>query len=151
MFAVKPTRRLKMTDCIFCKIIAGEIPSTRVYEDDMVMAFFDIFPVNPGHTLIIPKKHFEFLAEMGPEYAAPMWETGRKIASAVRKAGVKCEGVNLHLADGASAGQEIPHVHLHVIPRFKGDSTGFKVPHDRKRPDIDEWNRIAEAMRASLR
>jgi histidine triad (HIT) family protein len=139
-----------MTDCIFCKIINDEIPSTRVYEDDMVMAFFDIFPINPGHTLIIPKKHFELLADMEPAYAAPMWETGRKIATALRKAGIKCEAINLHLADGSVAGQEVPHVHLHVIPRFKGDSTGYKFPHDRKKPDDDEWNRMAESMRESL-
>jgi diadenosine tetraphosphate (Ap4A) HIT family hydrolase len=140
---------IKMTDCIFCKIIAGEIPSTKIYEDDHVLCFLDINPITPGHTLVIPKKHFEFLSEMTAEFDAPMWEAGRKIANALRKAEIKCDGVNFHLADGAAAGQEIMHVHLHVIARYPGDGSGYKFPPDRKRPEGDEWNRIAESIRSN--
>jgi histidine triad (HIT) family protein len=139
-----------MENCIFCKIISGEIPSTRIYEDDMVLAFLDINPINPGHTLVIPKKHFAILADMESHYGGPIWEAGRKIASALRKADIGCEGVNFFLADGAAAGQEVLHVHLHIIPRNSADRSGFRFPHDRKKPEGDEWNKIAEAIRTSL-
>ena len=139
-----------MDNCIFCKIIKGEIPSTKLYEDDNVLVFLDINPINPGHALVIPKEHFEFLGEMKPEYGEPMWETGRRIADALRKADIKCEGVNFHLADGSSSGQEVPHVHLHVIPRFVGDGAGYKFPPGRTKPDDDEWNRVAESIRSNV-
>ena len=139
-----------MTDCIFCKIIAGEIPSSKLYEDNHVYCFLDINPVTPGHSLVIPKKHFEFLSDMEPEYAAPMWEAGRKIAAALRKADIKCDGVNFLLADGSAAGQEVGHVHLHIIARSPGDGAGYKFDPNRKRPDDDEWKRIAESISSNV-
>ena len=139
-----------MTDCIFCKIIAGEIPSSKLYEDGHVYCFLDINPVTPGHSLVIPKKHFEFLSDMGPEYAGPMWEAGRKIASALRKADIQCDGVNFLLADGSVAGQEVGHVHLHVIARYPGDGAGYKFDPNRKLPDDDEWKRIAESISSNV-
>lgn len=139
-----------MENCIFCKIIKGEIPSTKLLENDQILSFLDINPINPGHALVIPKEHFQSLSDMKSEYAAPMWETGRHIAEALRKADIKCDGVNFHLSDGAVAGQEVPHVHLHIIPRFAGDKAGYRFPPDRKKPDDDAWNRIADSIRASL-
>ena len=139
-----------MTDCIFCKIIDGELPSTKLYEDDNVLCFLDINPINPGHALVIPKVHSEFLSEMSPDYAHPMWEAGRKISAALRNADIKCEGINFLLADGSAAGQEVPHVHLHVIPRFQNDNSGFNFPSDRKAPEKDEWTRIAESIRKNV-
>ena len=139
-----------MTDCIFCKIIAGDIPSTKLYEDDKVLCFLDINPINPGHTLVIPKEHCEFLSEMSADCAHPMWETGRKIATALRNADIRCESVNFLLADGPAAGQEVPHVHLHVIPRYQDDKSGFIFPFDRKIPEGDDWNRIAESIRKNV-
>ena len=139
-----------MTDCIFCRIIAGDLPSIRLYEDDKVLCFLDINPINPGHALIIPKEHSEFLSEMSPDYAHPMWEAGRKIANALRAADIRCDGVNFLLADGSAAGQEVPHVHLHVIPRFSSDNSGFIFPAGRKAPENVEWNRIAESIRKNV-
>ncbi len=117
-------------DCIFCKIIAKEIPASIVFEDDTVSAFMDIQPVNTGHVLVIPKKHSVNLAELNPEAGSHMFITGQKIAGAIRKTDINCEGVNLFLADGEVAGQEVFHCHLHVIPRFKGDGFGFKHTKD---------------------
>jgi histidine triad (HIT) family protein len=117
-------------DCIFCKIIAKEIPASMVYEDEIVSAFMDIQPVNSGHVLVIPKKHSANLADLDPEAGSQMFITARNIAEALRKTDIKCEGINLFLADGAVAGQEVFHCHLHVIPRHKNDGFGFKFRKD---------------------
>lgn len=115
-----------MSDCIFCDIIAGNAPASFVYRDDRVCAFMDLRPVNPGHVLVIPNAHAAYLVELDPEDGAQMFRVGQQLAAAVRNAGVRCDGVNLVLADGAPAGQEIFHVHLHVIPRWHGDGSGFR-------------------------
>ena len=116
--------------CIFCKIVAGELPSSTVYEDDQVVAFLDIRPINPGHTLVIPKHHAANLAELDPEIGGRITQVGMKIASALRRSGLRCEGVNLWLADGKVAGQEVFHVHMHVIPRFSGDGLRIQAGPD---------------------
>ncbi len=115
-----------MSDCIFCDILAGKAPASFVYRDDRVSAFMDIRPVNPGHVLVIPNAHAGYLEELDPEDGAEIFKVGQRMAAAVRTAGVRCDGVNLLLADGAAAGQEIFHVHLHVIPRWQGDGSGFR-------------------------
>lgn len=138
-------------DCIFCKIIAKEIPASMVYEDDTVCAFMDIQPVNTGHVLVIPKKHSVNLAELDPEAGSQMFITGQKIAGAIRKTDINCEGVNLFLADGVVAGQEVFHCHLHVIPRFKGDDFGFKFSKDYfNLPERKELDANAGKIRAIL-
>ena len=86
----------------------------------------DIRPVNPGHVLVIPSSHAAFLAELDPESGADLFRVGQRVAAALRRSDLGCEGVNLLLADGEAAGQEIFHVHLHVIPRHRGDGSGFK-------------------------
>ena len=108
-------------DCIFCKIARHDAPAGVVAEDDAVIAFLDIRPINPGHTLIVPKRHATTLGEMPRATGGRVFETAMAVAAALRRSGLPCEGVNLHLADGAAAGQEVPHVHFHVIPRFAGD------------------------------
>ncbi len=109
-----------MKDCVFCKIVAGEIPSTRVCEDDAVLAFMDIGPIVRGHTLVIPKAHYESLTEMPQELLRRVADIVQRVAAA-QIGGLKADGFNIHLADGAAAGQEVPHVHFHVIPRFEDD------------------------------
>jgi histidine triad (HIT) family protein len=111
--------------CIFCKIVAGELPSSTIYEDEQILAFLDIKPINPGHTLVIPKEHAPNLAALNSGIGGRMFKVGMKISAALRRSGLRCEGVNLWLADGKVAGQEVLHVHLHVIPRFTGD--GFRI------------------------
>lgn len=107
-------------DCIFCKIVGGEIPSYKVYEDDNVLAFLDITPVNPGHTLVIPKKHYENLFDLPEEEAKKLIVAIKKIAPAVL-AGTGAKGFNLGLNNGGTAGQIVNHIHFHIMPRFEND------------------------------
>lgn len=113
-----------MTDCIFCKIIAkGEIPSTEVYEDDTVYAFLDINPVNLGHTLVIPKKHYENLFDIPDTELGILGTRVKKVAAAVKKA-LKADGINVSMNNGPAAGQVVPHAHIHIMPRYTDD--GFR-------------------------
>ena len=113
-------------DCIFCKLIKRKFPISVVYEDEKVISFMDIQPINSGHVLIIPKTHASYLKDLNPDVGGHMFKIGMKMSKALRESGIMCEGVNMFLADGAVAGQEVFHVHLHVIPRFRGDGFGFK-------------------------
>jgi histidine triad (HIT) family protein len=113
-------------DNIFAKILRGEIPCTRVYEDEEVLAFLDIMPVNPGHTLVISKTEKAALVEkLSPHALAAIVLVGKKVGHALRNSGLPCEGINFWFSDGAAAGQEVPHAHLHVLPRFEGDGFRF--------------------------
>jgi histidine triad (HIT) family protein len=117
-----------MSDCIFCDLAAGRGAISAIYEDDVVLAFLDIAPVNPGHTLVIPKRHVATLAELDEATGMHLFRVSQRMAAAMRQSGVRCEGVNLWLADGAAAFQDVFHVHMHVIPRFAGDS--FQIQAD---------------------
>jgi len=108
--------------CIFCSIAAGRAPASMVYQDSKALAFMDINPVNPGHVLVIPRKHAAFLADLDPDSGSEIFKLGMRLASAIRKTDIKCEAVNLILADGEAAGQEVFHVHLHVVPRYREDN-----------------------------
>ena len=112
-----------MNDCIFCKIIAGEIPSLKVYEDDNVFAFLDISPNNPGHTLVIPKKHYADITDIPEEELHNMMDAVKKISTALLE-NTEASGVNLIMNNKPEAGQLVFHAHMHVIPRIPGD--GFK-------------------------
>lgn len=107
-------------NCIFCKIIAGEIPSATVYENDDFKVIMDIFPGAKGHMILLPKKHSANLFELDDETASKALLVARKVAIAM-KAEVDCEGINLLQNNGEAAGQTIFHFHIHLIPRFKGD------------------------------
>lgn len=106
--------------CLFCKIIAGEIPAKKIYEDDTVLAFLDIHPVNIGHTLVIPKAHFANLYDTSDETLSHMMTVVKKLSVAVKGA-LNADGVNIEMNNDAVAGQIIFHTHLHIIPRFSGD------------------------------
>ena len=112
-----------MSDCIFCKIIAGEIPNYTVYEDNFVLAFLDIFPHAKGHTVVIPKKHFGSLADMSVEEYQKMNKGIFQAVARVREI-LKPEGFNIGINDGPVAGQVVPHVHWHIFPRWAGDGGG---------------------------
>lgn len=107
-------------DCIFCKIIKGDIPCTRIYEDPDVLVFMDIGPVVKGHALVIPKAHHNPLMETPPEVLQKLITVVRKVARAQEKA-LDADGINVSQANGAAAGQVVPHIHFHVIPRFTAD------------------------------
>ena len=126
----------------------GIVPESVVYTDEKVLAFMDIQPVNPGHVLVIPKTHASGLSNLDEETGAHMFKVGMRVADAVKRSGVKCEGINLLLSDGRAAFQEILHVHLHVIPRFEGD--GLHIGFGRKyrlKPERNELDRIAAKIR----
>jgi histidine triad (HIT) family protein len=112
-------------DCVFCKIIRGEIPCDRVYEDDLVLAFLDIAPLTLGHTLIIPKEHHTSVTTLPAACAARLMEVAPRLGSALMRA-TDAGGFNFILANGSVAGQVVPHVHLHVVPRQVDD--GIVLP-----------------------
>ncbi|AEM37939.1 histidine triad (HIT) protein [Pyrolobus fumarii 1A] len=137
-----------MTDCIFCRIVRGDIPAHKIYEDEKVVAFLDIYPINPGHTLIVPKEHYERLDQVPPETLDAMIRAAARIAPAILRA-TGATGYNVVVNVGKSAGQEIMHVHLHVIPRREGD--GCHIMHcARSKPSNEELAKTAEAIRREL-
>lgn len=114
-----------MSDCIFCKIAAGEIPSNTVYEDNEFRVILDLNPANQGHCLVLPKKHGEDIFALDSETVAKAFALAKKIAEAVKKA-FKPEGVNILQNNGEAAGQTVGHFHVHIIPRKNGDSVVIK-------------------------
>ena len=107
--------------CAFCEIVAEREPASIVHRGDGVLAFMTIAPVNPGHLLVVPEAHAVNLAALDPDLGAQVFVTAQRLAAALRRSALRCEGVNLFLADGEAASQLVAHVHLHVIPRFAGD------------------------------
>jgi len=140
-----------MNECIFCRILDGQLPASFVYRDERCAAFMDIRPVNLGHLLVVPVRHAAYLADLDSEAAADLMRIGHAAAAALRKSGLPCEGVNFFLADGEAAMQEVFHVHLHVFPRFRGDGFGLKfAPEDyTRRPERSQLDEIAATL-ASL-
>jgi histidine triad (HIT) family protein len=112
-----------MDNCVFCKIINNEIPAAKVYEDDLVVAFLDLGPINYGHTLVIPKEHHESSATIPENVAGRMFRVGSRVGVALKRK-LDYDAFNLHLADGTAAGQVVMHAHLHVVPR--GVEDGFR-------------------------
>ena len=112
-----------MDDCLFCKIIAGEIPSWKIYENDEIYAFLDITPNNKGHTLVVPKIHHENIYEMSDEVVSSIFKVVKKLSPVIKKA-VGSDGINIVMNNEAAAGQVIFHAHVHIIPRHNDD--GFK-------------------------
>lgn len=109
-----------MSDCIFCKIARGEIPSKTIYEDDKFRVILDLGPIARGHALILPKEHSANIYELPDETAAAVFVLGKKMAG-IMKEKLKCDGLNLMQNNGETAGQTVNHFHLHVIPRYEGD------------------------------
>ncbi|WP_435196579.1 HIT family protein [Natronomonas sp. EA1] len=135
-------------DCIFCQIIAGEIPSRTVYEDDDVFAFLDVNPMSRGHTLVIPKDHAQRIEELPEDQRAAVFTTLGKLAPAV-EAAVDADGVNIGMNDGEAAGQEVMHTHGHIIPRFEGDGGGAVHSIVQTYPELsdEEFDEVAAAIR----
>ncbi len=125
-----------MQDCIFCKIIKGEISCQKVYEDEITFAFLDINPVNIGHTLVLPKEHFENIYDLPEEIAAHLIKVIKKISITLKKLGA--EGTNIAMNNGAVAGQAVFHSHTHVIPRLKGDGLAPWPTRKHKEGEMEE-------------
>ena len=138
-------------DCIFCRIVRGDAPASVVAQDDNILAFLDIRPINVGHTLVVPRRHASLLADLQPAMGRAIFEMAQRVAAGLRASGLRCEGVNFHLADGEVAGQEVFHVHLHVYPRFAGDGVGLRFgPKYGTTPPRSELDRTATRIRGAL-
>ena len=111
--------------CIFCSIVKGDIPSYKVYEDDDFLAFLDISQAEIGHTLVVPKKHFDNLLEMDDETAKKMIVLVKKLANKVKSA-TNASGINILNNNGLAAGQSVNHIHFHIIPRYENDDLIMK-------------------------
>jgi histidine triad (HIT) family protein len=114
-------------NCVFCGIARGQSEASFIYQDELVSAFMDLFPVTPGHILVIPNEHFQDFSDVEPDTAGRMLILGRALGEALRKSGLQLEGISYFLAEGAAAGQAVPHAHLHIIPRFPGDECGLRL------------------------
>jgi histidine triad (HIT) family protein len=137
---------MTMNDCLFCKIVRKEIPATVVHENDRTLCFMDIKPVNAGHMLVIPKKHFDDYASTSDEALREMAVIARRLGEAAMKA-LGAPGFNLAVNNGAAAGQLVGHVHLHVIPRFEGD--GHELWHG-KPYEEGEAQAVADKLKTAL-
>ncbi len=134
-------------NCVFCKIIQGQIPSAKIYEDDKVLAFLDIAPLNFGHTVVIPKGHFAGLTVIPTEYLNALMAAIQKIAPAVMRA-TGAEGFNLVLNNGSVAGQVVAHAHFHIIPRLVNDAV--VMPTSTKQYGDGEMAEMAAAIQKKL-
>jgi histidine triad (HIT) family protein len=135
-------------NCIFCKIIKGEIPSIKIHEDDRTYAFMDINPGTRGHSLVIPKTHAADIHDISEEDLVAVTKTVQKVAKAAKQA-LGCEGVNLVQSSGAAAFQSVFHLHFHVIPRTEGD--GVRLPWTPKPGDKGEIAATAQKITQALR
>ncbi len=134
--------------CVFCEIVVGQAAASLAYEDDLVLAFMDNFPINPGHTLVVPKAHYASLSDLPETTASHLFIIGQRLVGALRQSQIQCEGVNLFLSDGEAAGQEVSHCHLHLLPRFRGDY--FRVEHAPSlRPSREELDAVARRISAA--
>lgn len=133
--------------CIFCRLVAGEIPSAKVYEDALTIAFMDIGQVTPGHVLVATRRHAATLLDTTPEEAAAVMQTARRVALAVQAA-FNPPGLTLLQANGALGGQTVGHFHMHVVPRHEDDGIALTWP--RKEPPPEVLMGYAERLRAAL-
>ncbi|WP_461832980.1 HIT family protein [Desulfothermus sp.] len=134
-------------ECIFCKIVRGEIPCAEVYSDDSILAFLDIAPISKGHTLVIPKEHYDNLFDMPDEVGNHLLKVMQKVGSAIMKA-TGATGINVVMNNYPSAGQVIPHAHWHLIPRIEGDGL-FRVKQG-KYDSNDEMLTLANKIKENV-
>jgi histidine triad (HIT) family protein len=136
-----------MTDCVFCKIVAGQIPSMRVFEDEHTVAFMDIGQVNPGHVLVAVKKHADNLYALDDAQAAAVARASTRVARAIRDA-FNPEGLSVYQANGKAAGQTVFHYHVHLLPRYTAD--GMELTWPVKNPPREKLEGYAEKIRTQL-
>lgn len=136
-----------MHDCVFCKIVKGEIPSDKIYEDENFFAFLDINPINFGHCLLVPKKHYKNLYELSDKVLSEAAPIIKKTAIAVKN-GVNADGINIGMNNDSAAGQIVQHAHFHIIPRFADD--GLRHWPGKPYPNKEESGKIAERIRSKI-
>ena len=133
-----------VSDCIFCKIVAGEIPASKVYEDDHFLAFLDISQVTPGHTLVIPKKHARNLLEMTPDETAALFNIVSRVTKKVESA-TQPQGMNIISNMEEIAGQSVFHTHVHILPRYSQED-GLKIDFIAHEPDFNRLAQLAKEI-----
>ena len=138
-----------MDKCIFCKIVKGEIPSTKLYEDNTVLSFLDIMPAAKGHAIVIPKKHYATLLDMPHEELKQVAESVQKVAAATMVALPGVEGFIVLQSNNEVAGQVIPHVHFHIIPRFKEDK--LNLAWQPGKSEAEELKKYAELVKGKMK
>jgi len=126
-----------MSGCVFCRIVDGDLPSRTVHEDDTTLAFLDANPLAPGHTLVVPKEHHERLQDVPPDLASDLYAALHRVVGAAERA-TDADAGTVAFNNGEAAGQEVPHVHAHVVPRFRGDGGGPIHAVAGSRPDLSE-------------
>lgn len=134
--------------CIFCAIVEGHAEASMVYQDEVAVVFMDLNPVTPGHLLVVPRVHAVGLEDLDQATSAHVWSVGHRMARALRRSGLRCEGINVFLADGEVAFQEVFHFHLHVFPRYAGD--GFLIDADWQERPRDFLDNEAHAVKVAL-
>lgn len=141
-----------MNNCIFCKILNGDVESSFVYRGEFVSAFMDLNPINEGHVLLVPNNHYERFRSINDDTVGDMFRVARDILSAIEESDIKCEGANLFLSDGEIAGQDLPHSHLHIAPRFKGDGhrMGF-TEYNKEAEKREMLNNVAKEISKNLK
>ncbi|MBN2311214.1 MAG: HIT domain-containing protein [Candidatus Hydrogenedentes bacterium] len=137
-------------DCIFCRIIEGSADRSLVCEDAHAVAFMDLGQINPGHVLIVPRRHAAELVDLSEEEAAATFGMVHRVACAVKRSGLRCEGYNVWQSNGTVAGQDVFHVHFHVLPRFPGDALRISVAPDRPMHGRADLDAFAGAIAAQL-
>ena len=140
-----------MSDCIFCAVLAGRAAGSFICRDELCSVIMDIHQPTAGKLLVIPNQHASFLADLPPETGARMFQVAQRLAAALRRSGLRCDGNNLFLSDGSAAGQDVFHTHLHILPRFAGD--GIKLRFGAALaiyPGRQELDRIAAQIKQAL-
>ena len=137
-----------MSACVFCRIVAGELPSAKVHEDELTLAFMDIGQVNPGHVIVAVKRHCETILDLDDQLAGAVFKTAARVARAV-EAAFSPGGITVLQANRKAGWQTVPHMHLHVLPRHDGDGVGLTWP--AKNPPFAGLEPLAEKLRAALR
>jgi diadenosine tetraphosphate (Ap4A) HIT family hydrolase len=143
-----PTSDPQVAYCVFCAIVSGGSPGTFLHQDELVVAFMDIRPVQPGHLLVVPRRHAELIPELDGASLARLWAVATDLNRALRRTSLPVEAVSVYVADGEAAGQEVPHVHIHLIPRHARDGFGFRFPPGYGfQPERTELERLAREIR----
>jgi histidine triad (HIT) family protein len=141
-----------MKDCPFCQIIKGTEPASIVYKDEICTAFMDIYPVNPGHLLIVPNKHSKTIDLMDPDDLSHLIKVTQKLYKTMLKTDLKMDGAHILQSNGEACGQEVMHAHFHIIPRFIGDNQkmGFTFDANTKTPERSDLDRVASEIKDKL-
>lgn len=140
-----------MAKTVFEKVISGEFDGSFVYKDEVCVAFMDLNPLNPGHVLVVPREPVERFSLLNSNIAIHLFEIAQKILKAIEASSLRSEGANIFLSDGEIAGQEVPHVHLHIVPRFSGDGMRISFGKTLRAESREELNRVAAIITTSIK